>query len=284
MKLKLFFVLLMMVLCMYSHAQISIQLVVNPSPPAKLSEWAVRSNTVTLIATNASAGPRQVIMRSEIRAINGDVVATRIPVPGSAYTLPPGNTIFSAKDVVPLNQMSFAGSYKSGLLRTGKLPQGIYTLTVQLDSSSGIPLTAPATRDFTMAGVQLPILFSPYDNQQLPAVAAQTAITFRWTNVIKSTADVPNYNLQVFEVLPHQKTVQALRANQPVLNVIVKGNTQYIWRPQLLFNDSLEHKFIWTIRTTDGQGNLYSTTDANPEGRSEPRVFIIKDAAKFQEN
>ena len=273
-----------MVLYSISNAQISIQLVVNPNPPAKLSEWAVKNNTVILIATNASPGSRRVIINSVLKTISGDVVATRIPVPGFTYTLPPGNTIFSAKDVIPLNQMSFAGSYKSGLLRTGKLPQGMYTLTVQLDSSSGIPLTAPATRDFTMAGIQLPILFSPYENQQLPAVAAKTAITFRWTNVIKSSADVPNYNLQVFEVLPHQKTVQALRANQPILNVIVKGSTQYIWRPQLLFNDSLEHKFIWTIRTTDGQGNLYSTTDANPEGRSEPRVFVIINEIKLQEN
>jgi len=269
---------------MCSKAQLSIQLIVNPAPPAKLSEWAVKNNTVTLIATNASAASRKVIINSVLKTNSGDVVATRILVPGFAYTLPPGNTIFSAQDVIPLNQMSFAGSYRSGLLRTGKLPQGSYQLTVELDSSSGTPFTPPATRDFTLAGIQLPILFAPYDNQRLSAIAAQTAVTFRWTNVIKSSADVPNYNLQVFEILPHQKAVQALRANQPILNVVVKGNTQYIWRPQLLFNDSLEHKFIWTIRTTDGQGNLYSTTDANAEGRSEPRVFVIKNSAKLLEN
>lgn len=266
--------MIMMVLGMYCNAQLSIQLVVNPTPPAKLSEWAVKGNTVILIATNTTPVPRKVFIHSEIKTINGEVVATRIRVPGFFYTLPPGNTIFSAKDVIPLNQMSFAGSYRLGLQRTGKLPQGIYQLSVRLDSFD-IALTELVTRNFTLAGVQLPILFAPYDNQQLLAATAQTAITFRWTNVIKSTADVPSYNLQVFEVLPRQKTVQALRANQPLLNVIVKGSTQYIWRPQLLFNDSLQHKFIWTIRTTDDKGNLYSTTDANSEGRSEPKVFVI---------
>ena len=154
-------------------------------------------------------------------------------------------------------------------------------MSVQLLDSTGNPLTQLVTREFTLTGIQLPILFAPYDKQQLPAVLAQTAITFRWTNIIKSTPDIPSYNLQVFEVLPRQKDVQALRANQPILNVIVKGNTQYIWRPQLLFNDSLQHKFIWTIRTTDGQGNLYSTTDNNPEGRSEPRVFIVTGKPKL---
>ena len=281
MKRQIFLGIMIMTLSLYSNAQISIQLIVNPTPPARLSEWAVKSNTVMLIATNSSGGSRNVIIYSEIKTISGDAVATRILIPGFFYTLPPGNTIFSARDVIPLNQMSFAGSYKSGLQRTGKLPQGNYVLGVRLDSTSGQPLTQLVRRDITLAGIQLPILFAPYDNQQLSAPTAQTAITFRWTNVIKSTADVPSYNLQVFEVLPRQKNMQALRANQPILNVIVNGNTQYTWRPQLLFNDSLQHKFIWTIRTTNGQGNLYSITDANPEGRSEPKVFVVSNRIKL---
>ena len=281
MKRKIFFGMIIMALGIYSNAQVSIQLVVNPTPPAKLSEWAVRGNTVILIATNITQGPRKVFIYSEIKTINGEVVATRIPTPGMLYTLPPGNTIFSAQDVLPLNQMSFAGSYRLGLQRTGRLPQGVYLFSVRLDSTSGLPLTPLVTRDITLAGIQLPILFAPYDKQLLSAAASQTAITFRWTNVIKSSPDVPNYNLQVFEVLPHQRTVQALRANFPILNVIVKGNTQYIWRPQLLFTDSLQHKFIWTIRTIDDQGNLYSTTDTNPEGRSEPKVFVIANVHKL---
>lgn len=281
MKRQIFLGIMIMTLSLYSNAQISIQLIVNPTPPARLSEWAVKSNTVMLIATNSSGGSRNVIIYSEIKTISGDAVATRILIPGFFYTLPPGNTIFSARDVIPLNQMSFAGSYKSGLQRTGKLPQGNYVLGVRLDSTSGQPLTQLVRRDITLAGIQLPILFAPYDNQQLSAPTAQTAITFRWTNVIKSTADVPSYNLQVFEVLPRQKNMQALRANQPILNVIVNGNTQYTWRPQLLFNDSLQHKFIWTIRTTNGQGNLYSITDANPEGRSDPKVFVVSNRIKL---
>ena len=281
MKRTIFFGMIIMALGIYSNAQVSIQLVVNPTPPAKLSEWAVRGNTVILIATNITQGPRKVFIYSEIKTINGEVVATRIPTPGMLYTLPPGNTIFSAQDVLPLNQMSFAGSYRLGLQRTGRLPQGVYLFSVRLDSTSGLPLTPLVTRDITLAGIQLPILFAPYDKQLLSAAASQTAITFRWTNVIKISPDVPNYNLQVFEVLPHQRTVQALRANFPILNVIVKGNTQYIWRPQLLFTDSLQHKFIWTIRTIDDQGNLYSTTDTNPEGRSEPKVFVIANVHKL---
>jgi hypothetical protein len=110
------------------------------------------------------------------------------------------------QDVIPLNQLSFAGSYISGLQRTGKLPQGIYRLGVRLDSFD-VAITPLVTRNFTMTGLQLPILFAPYDNEQLLAATAQTAITFRWTNVIKSSQESPWYNLQVFEVLPRQKNV-----------------------------------------------------------------------------
>lgn len=275
MRRKIFLGMMVLALNMYSYAQVSIQLIVNPTPPAKLSEWALRGSTVTLVATNISPVPKTVIIYSEIKTISGDLVATKMPVPGLFYTLPTGNTLFSVRDVIPLNYMSFAGSYRSGLQKTGKLPQGVYQLSVRLDSISGAPVTTTATSIFTLAGIQLPILFAPYDKEHLSATIAQTAITFQWTNVIKSSPEVAYYNLQVFEVLPRQKNVQAMRANQPILNVIIRGATQYIWRPQLLFTDSLQHKFIWTIRTTDASGNLFSTTDANAEGRSEPKIFII---------
>ena len=281
MKRKLFLILILAGTTLFGHAQVSVQLILNPVPPARLSEWPVRINTVVLTVSNFFSVTRRMVIYSEIKTAAGDLVATRMITPAAIYSVPPGNSNYSARDVLPLNQMSFAGSYRSGLLRTGKLPQGTYRLSVQMLDSAGNQLTPLVTREFMLTGIQLPILFAPYDKQQIPAVLAQTAITFRWTNIIKTTPDIPSYNLQVFEVLPKQREVQALRANQPILNVIVKGNTQYIWHPQLLFNDSIPRKFIWTVKTTNDQGILYSTTDANPEGRSEPRTFIIATKVKF---
>ena len=75
--------MIMMVLGMYCNAQLSIQLVVNPTPPAKLSEWAVKGNTVILIATNTTPVPRKVFIHSEIKTINK---YTKIALVGKSNT------------------------------------------------------------------------------------------------------------------------------------------------------------------------------------------------------
>jgi hypothetical protein len=80
----------------------------------------------------------------------------------------------------------------------------------------------------------------------------------------------------VFEVLSNQQPVQALRANQPILDISLRGVTQYIWQPRISFsnNDSLVH-FIWTIQTLDPTGAPILLSDGNGESRSEPFIFKV---------
>ena len=124
-------------------------------------------------------------------------------------TIGPGNTILQAIDILPLEAMVFTGNYESSLFKNGKLPQGAYQLCVRLDSSNfPIPVTPTQCRFFTLTGVQLPILIMPANEQKLDPLIAQNAITFRWTNVLKSGTELPNYQLQVFEVLPFQQSMR----------------------------------------------------------------------------
>ncbi len=260
-------------------AQISINFVLNANPPARLSEWSSKAGTATLVISNM--GPVQQTkrcrIRSEIKTIDGTSIAVTDALRTRIITVSPGNTVLSAADVLPLEAMQFTGSYNSKLQQTGKLPMGTYQLCVRLDSADApIAITAQQCRNFTVTAVQLPILIAPAPDQILNAIVAQTAITFRWTNAFRGVQqDVPNYTIQVFEILSHQTPLQALRSNQPLLNTTIKGQTQYIWRPQLPFNDSVAHPFIWTLRTTDAQGALF-TTEGNDDGRSEPQKFIIQ--------
>jgi hypothetical protein len=90
----------------------------------------------------------------------------------------------------------------------------------------------------------------------------------------------------VFEVLPTQNPVQALRSNQPLLDKQILGATQYIWQPQLSFapvDSSAIRKlptFIWTIQSLDKAGNPVTQTDGNGEGRSEPIIFFVSSGKK----
>ncbi len=260
-------------------AQITINFVLNGNPPARLSEWSTKAGTATLVISNMGAvqQTRRCRIRSEIKTIDGSSVAVNDALRTRIIIVNPGNTVLSAADVLPLEAMQFTGNYNNKLQQTGKLPMGTYQLCIRLDSADApIAITNQQCRNFNLTAVQLPILITPAADQILNPILAQTAITFRWTNSFRGIQqDVPNYTLQVFEILPYQTSLQALRSNQPLLNTTIRGQTQYIWRPQLLFNDSLAHPFIWTVRTTDGQGVLF-TTEGTDDGRSEPKIFIIQ--------
>ena len=262
--------------------QLTSNLILQAQPPAQLSEWGNRREVLTLIvsAPGAIAGPFK--LKTEIKLLDGTVIASadlaRTPVftPNST-----GTTILFANDVMPLEFMIFTGKYKTSLQRTGKLPADNYTLCVQPVAPTDYhPLGEVQCKNFYLATTQLPILMKPYNEEVLDAKKAQTAITFRWTPVIPRQTSPVTYRLQVFEVLPTQSPVQALRSNQPLLDKEIFAATQYIWQPQLSFmpydNETVKlPTFIWTIQSLDKAGLPVTQTDGNGEGRSEPLIFFV---------
>ncbi len=273
---KILFIGLLCICQATAFAQIATVLNLN-KPSATLSEWARNTSTIVYIATNPDPMPRQVIIRTELKTTDGATVATKDLSQAEVFQLRDGNTIFSAKEVLPLHQMNFSGSYKSTLERTGKLPAGAYLLEVQLLNPTTLaPVSALQTRSFFLTAIQLPNLLMPVDKDSIDVLVASTVITFRWTPVTPRTAEQVYYRLQVFEILPFQQPLQALRGNQPLLDVEVRNQQQYYWRPQLaLKTDTLPKKFIWTIQAMNGD-RVPMGTDANAEARAEPFMFIIR--------
>ena len=265
-------------------AQLTSNLIVNAQPPAQLSEWGNKREVLTLIvrAPGAIAGPFK--LKTEIKTLSGEIIGSadlaKTPVftPNTA-----GVTILFANDVMPLEYMMFTGKYKNSLQRTGKLPSDNYTICVRpVRPTDYTPMGEEQCKNFYLASTQLPILMKPFNEEILDGKKAQTSIMFRWTPVIPTQTSPVNYRLQVFEVLPTQSPVQALRSNQPVLDKQILAATQFIWQPQLSFmpydNDSATAKhpaFIWTIQTLDKAGLPVTQTDGSGEGRSEPILFFV---------
>jgi hypothetical protein len=261
-----------------SFAQLNATLTVN-QPSATLSEWPTRNSTITYVVENIGAGgSKQAIIKATLKTTDGSVVATTDLAKAQVFTIASGTRIFFAKDVFPLELMIFSGSYKTTLEKTGKLPSGTYQLEVQLVAPvTFAALTGVQTRTFNLVAPQLPYLISPVNNDSLDAKRSETAIIFRWTPLVPRPSEQPYYRLQVFEILPYQQPLQALRGNQPVLDQLLRAQTQYIWRPQIPFStDSTRQKFIWTIQTLNASRQPYVQTSGNGESRSEPFIFYLR--------
>ncbi|MBK8521426.1 MAG: hypothetical protein IPL54_11360 [Chitinophagaceae bacterium] len=259
--------------------------ILNTQPPAQLSEWGNRREVLTLIVTGGQPGAPggQFKIKTEIKTTDGTVVASADLAKTPVFTLNSTGTplILFANDVMPLEFMVFTGKYKTSLQRTGKLPAGNYILCARpVNIIDYTPQGEEQCKTFYLASTQLPILMKPYNEEVMDAKQAQTAIIFRWSPVVPTQPSPVTYRIQVFEVLPTQSPVQALRSNQPLLDKEVVAATQFIWQPQLSFLPYDEETkklptFIWTIQSLDASGNPVTQTDGNGEARSEPLIFFV---------
>jgi hypothetical protein len=255
-----------------ASAQLSANLVLG-SPPAYLSDW---SNPIAgqLLVNNATGATANIKLSTQLQDATGNKIAGSINATAQVIRINQGANIIRLDRVLQLENLQFTGS-ANALASSGKLSPGAYQLCVQLITIDGIELTSPQCRLFNQVNYQLPYLLYPADKTWLDANTAQTAITFRWSNLIPVSQEAPTYRIQVYEVFTGQTTLQALRSNQPILLIEQKRTTQYIWRPQLSFKDSLLHVFVWTLQTLDSRGIPVSAGDQNTQGRSEPRAFGI---------
>lgn len=285
---KIFSLLITSFFFSFAMTQVNSNLVLAAQPPAQLSEWGSRREVLTLILSAPGAAGLQFKIKAEIKTLDGTVIGSADLAKTTTFTgNPSGTTILFAGDVVPLEHMMFTGKYKTSLQRTGKLPADNYMLCIRpVRPADYAPLGEEQCKTFYLATTQLPILMKPYNEEVLDAKIAQTAITFRWTPVVPRQSSPVTYRIQVFEVLPTQSPVQALRSNQPLLDKEILAATQYIWQPQLAFSpvDSNAARkyptFIWTIQSLDKDKKPVTQTDGNGEGRSEPIIFYIGSSRK----
>lgn len=284
---KIIILLLLVIFSLSGFTQITVNLVVGPTPPATLSEWSYRKDALTYLVNYRQGALRQVKIKTEIKLVDGTPVATTNLATARVITLADGNNLFYSPDVVPLEAIIFNGKFKTTLQATGKLPSNSYQVCVTLvNPVDYTAVSEQRCRNFYLAALQLPIAMMPASETVLPTAQAQSAITFRWTPVSPAQSAPVVYHVQVFQVLQDQKPMQAFRSNPPVLDKAVTGTTQYIWQPQLSmlsFSQSTDSSanntgltFIWTIRATDAAGIPLGDGSINGDGRSEPVIFFVR--------
>ena len=230
-------IFLIATICFVSHsclAQFNTTLAVSPNPPGSLLSWSRKDLAYIISGSAGVAG--QAVVKATLSTTDGTIAATTNLAKARLITINPatGVLVLFAADVIPLDVMIFNGKFKTSMDRSGKLPAGGYQLCVQLVRPVDfIPMSQEQCKNFNIAAYQLPIPMMPASEMVLDIEKAKAAITFRWTPVAPRPSEALTYRVTVFEVLPQQTPMQALRSNQPLLKHDVIGTTQYIWQPQL---------------------------------------------------
>jgi hypothetical protein len=274
-----YMLLLIFLITGYVHAQVALTINITYPAPTYLSDWSFTRSGMAVVSFNSPVStPLLIKFATQVLNESGSAIAVSNNSSATIYTLQKGANTYTLDKLLQLENLRITdGNVIRSIQNSGKLPPGNYQLCVQVLTSAGDIglLKAPVCRSFTQVAYQLPYLLSPENKKWLDANIAQSVITFRWSSVVPRPSERVIYRLQVFEVMDYQQPMQALRANQPILNVEVTNTTQYFWRPQLSLKDSVGHIFIWTVQTLDAKGYPLTATDGNNPGRSEPGVFGV---------
>lgn len=279
---KLYHVLITVFMLLIFHsarAQISLNLALNNRPQPWLADWAnpVNGQMIISFVPGPALNDPSVRLKTSLLDERGNIIGTSNINSARIYTLRAGVNQFTIADALQLQNLTLQGNLQNLLQRTGRLSAGQYQLMVEVMNAGGDIVRARQTRPFSITSYQLPVLMQPANGSSLEARLAQNIITFRWTSLIPGSPDLPQYRVQVIEILPGQTPMQAFRGNRPLLDeTAIKGSTQYIWKTNLPMLDSTANKqFIWTIQTLDARGLPIPGMDMNILGRSEPAIFSI---------
>lgn len=284
-KILIYLIIISGVISHSASAQLTLTVTIGYPAPTYLSEWNSSRAGLATVIFNAADKQTTILLkfRTQLENSNGGVIAMSNNATARIFTIHSGANTFTLDNILQIDNLQFMDGVFANKIRTsGKLPSDNYQICVQLLSAvNDVDLTkAPVCRPFVQISYQLPYLLLPIDKTWLDANIAQSVITFRWSSLVPMSKEPVFYRLQVFEILDGQTSMQALRANQPILETDVRGTTQYFWRPQLNFKEMPGRIFIWTVQTLDAKGFPVTSVDENNQGRSDPRVFGVCDKLK----
>jgi hypothetical protein len=171
-----------------------------------------------------------------------------------------------------------ASELLSMLAQCPKLSASSYSLCAQFFNIDNYPISREFCKEFMVGDVVLsytaPQNISPANEKKLEAIAAKTPITFRWTPVIPRPKDPVLYRLRVWQLMQGQTGVQAMKANEPIVDKEVKSITQTVLPNMLTTPCQLPYlcEFVWAVQALDKEGKPIGKN----EGMGELFSFKIK--------
>lgn len=248
----------------------NIQLMISPNPSPYLSDWQSRAETVILVVNNNTGSEVNVKFHAELYDGSDGLIAKTRPGAAAQIALSNGASRFTADDVFPLSAIEYSGGKAAKIGSTGRIPDDNYRLCIKLtDPQSGAVIGQQACKTFNIVAYQAPNLLAPREAEQMPQSSVR-GIFFRWTPLVPKPKEPVTYKLQVWEVLPNQNPMNALRSNQPIVDKDFREVLQAQWPTDFSLPEPGK-TYIWTITPYNNIDRKY----VDGFGFAQPQTFSI---------
>lgn len=176
---------------------------------------------------------------------------------------------------------TFSASELTGsLLGCHDLKDGTYSICVQFFNVDRVAISNEVCKDFTVetpkeTDYAPPTLITPENDKAFSKREMLKPLMFRWTPLVPRPKEPVTYRLRVWQLMQGQNGLQAMQANQPLINKEVTNITQAVvtniyngpCRPPFLCT------YIWNVQALDREGKPMGRNN----GTSEPYSFKILD-------
>ena len=262
-----------------------------PTPVPYLAQWSTTPSAAVMTVTNSAGVDLDVMVTArflkddmEVGTAPGRITRLAGERLDTAGFIPvPRVQVFTAPAIADWRQARFVGAVADRVSRTGRLPDGEYSLCVRFENVTPVSSTPRAVEDteqcawFRIGSPQPPTLLLPRD----AADVLQRNPVFAWTPVVDPGVASVVYRLRVVEVLPGQTPTRAIEANRPVFETAVTSLTSVPYPPSA-FPLEVGTRYAWRVRSF-GAGAASDPDFAGPgaplgenEGRSEVFTFTRK--------
>ena len=249
----------------------SVGIFMQPFPSPYLSDFEHNPTNGSLTITNNTGTAADVIVYLTITRTQSGVLAHGNSNP---IAIPSGSTVALNSDrFIDWGSVSYDGSYRDEVLRTGRLPEGDYAACVEVRSTEGAILATDICASFTIVYPNPPSLVFPPDGDGLYS----TYPVFTWTPLNVPPAFQLRYVLTIAEVLEGQTAHQALLANIPQYENRDLIATSFQYPIDALPLDSGK-TYAWQVQAVDQDGFPPSAN----QGRSEIWSFVVKKSPDAQ--
>jgi hypothetical protein len=161
---------------------------------------------------------------------------------------------------------------KDQIERTGRIPEGHYTLCIDVEDPEGGKLVQNVCSDFTIVYPDPPHLVTPFDGDSLENNMQYPV--FQWTPVVVPPTYQLNYSLKIVEILPGQTPSKALSSNIPLYENDNILNTTLVY-PISALPIEAGKTYVWQVQALDQYGYPPTQND----GKSEIFTFSKKKQA-----